>query len=144
MHRLALGFDAELSKWLRQRVPHFCPSDGVKCVGVIQDNKLVGAVAYSGFFPGNEHWSPDVEMTAAADTPRWWSRAVGRDLLGIPFRQFGCERITLRVRKKDRRTRRFVEGIGFKLEGILRRALRSDDACLYGLTKTDWERGKYV
>lgn len=144
MHRLALGFDAELSKWLRRRVPHFYPSEGVKCVGVIRNNKLVAAVAYSGFFPGNEHWSPDVEMTAAADTPRWWSRSVGADLLGIPFRQFGCERVTLRVRKKDKRTRRFVEGIGFKLEGILRRALRSDDACLYGLTKADWERGKYV
>ena len=144
MYRLALEYDKPLCEWLKQRVPHFYPSDGVKCVGVIRGGKLVAAVAYSGYFAGNDHWSPDVEMTAAADSPRWWSRSVGRDLLGIPFRQFGCERVTLRVRKKDKRTRRFVEGIGFKLEGIIRRALRSDDACLYGLTRRDWERGKYV
>ena len=41
MYRLALEYDKPLCEWLKQRVPHFYPSDGVKCVGVIRGGKLV-------------------------------------------------------------------------------------------------------
>ena len=51
--------------------------------------------------------------------------------------------VTARVRKKDKRTRRFVEGIGFKLEGIMRRALKNDDICVYGFLRRDWENSVY-
>ncbi len=143
MYRLALGFDAELSQWLQKRIPHFSASPETRCVGVVRGKSLVGVVAYSNFSQPGEIWAGDVEMSCAADSPRWWSREVGRAMFKIPFEQFGCERVTARVRKKDKRTRRFVEGIGFKLEGIMRRALKNDDICVYGFLRRDWENSVY-
>ena len=144
MHKRAIGYDAQLAAWLEKRVPHFTAAPGTRCLGIVRGQRLLAVVAYSNFSEPGEVWAGDVEMSAAADSPRWWSRSVGRDVFSIPFRQFGVGRVTARVRKRDRRTRRFVEGVGFRLEGVMRHALRTDDVCVYGMTRRDWENSNYV
>lgn len=135
--------DPRLLEWLALKIPQFQPGEGCRAVGVVRGGELVGVVAYSNFLAPSEVWSGDCELSCAASHPRWFSRQVGEILLGIPFKQFGVGRLTLRVAKRNKRARRFVEGIGFKQEGVMRHALRRDDVILYGLTRRDWENGKY-
>lgn len=130
--------------WLQAQIPQFVPGEGARAVGVVRGDKLLGAVAYSNYLAPSEHWSGDVEMSCAAESPRWFSRQVGEVLLGIPFRQLRVGRISLRIAKRNKRARRFVEGLGFKQEGVMRHALARGDVVLYGMTLEDFERSNYV
>lgn len=135
--------DPRLLEWLALKIPYFTATEGAQAVGVVRKGELVGVVAYSNFLPPSDTWSGDVELSCAATTPRWFTRQVGEVLLGLPFRQFGVGRLTLRIARKNKRARRFVEGLGFKQEGVMRHALKRGDIILYGLTRKDWEAGKY-
>ena len=78
----------------------------------------------------------EIQMWAAGEG--WLSRRTLRVLLGYPFGQLGCHRITAIVAKKNRRSRRLVEGLGFKLEGVAREGMRPGvDACIYSLLKRE-------
>ena len=68
----------------------------------------------------------------------------------LPFDQWGCNRITAVVDKHFTHSRRLVEGVGFKLEGVVRKVLPGDwkypsgrDAVIYGLLRQDFEEGRF-
>lgn len=136
--------DPRLLEWLSLKVPHFVPGEGAKAVGVVRGGKLVGVVAYSNFLAPSDHWSGDCELSCAATTAKWFSREAGEVLLGIPFKQLGVGRITVRIAKRNKRARRFVEGLGFKQEGVMRHAHKRGDVVLYGMTRKDFEESPYV
>lgn len=136
MHRLIFGHDAELVSWVRDRIPHvsvegsFGPS---VAIGVSDGASLLGAVIYHNYAPMYR----SVEISMAADSPRWATRGIIAALLHYPFVQLGCQRITTAIPKRHKRARRFNEGLGFKLEGTIRKGFGNDDACLYGLLRDE-------
>jgi L-amino acid N-acyltransferase YncA len=80
-----------------------------------------------------------LELSIASDNPRWATRQTIATLLMYPFGQLNCRRVTAFVLKGNKRSRRFVEGIGFKLEGKLRDAGKNNEPMLvFGLTKRDF------
>ena len=88
----------------------------------------------------HEYRHPSVEMSFAASGPRWATRDTIRYLLSYPFDQLKVKRITAICRRRNRKIRRLIEGIGFKLEGTLHRAYETDDACVYGYFYENLER----
>ena len=54
-----------------------------------------------------------------------------------PFVQLDCQRATVIVRKKNKRSRKFVEWLGFRQEGCCRRGFKDDDAIIYGLLREE-------
>lgn len=138
--------DPRIMRWLRLKIPYFEPGEGSRSIGVVYNGNLVAAIAYSNFIPPGEHWSGDCELSFAADHLRWFPEG-GPKLLGAPFVQFGVGRVSARIAKKNRRARRLAEHLGFKREGVMRRALNrpggAGDIVIYGMTRGEWEEARY-
>lgn len=108
---------------------------GYEAIGVARDGALVGGCLYSDFrrCPGGG----TVQIWAAGEG-LWISRRVIAVMLGYPFKQLGCHRITALTGRKNKPTRRLLEDLGFKLEGIARRAFSpTKDACIYSLLRDE-------
>jgi len=79
----------------------------------------------------------------ASTTPRWCTRKTLYGLLGYPFIQLKVRRITICTEKRNKKLRKLVagvgskKGLGFKLEGNLRRGYPTDDCLIYGMLKEE-------
>ena len=143
--RLLLGHDELVAEWIRRRIPHMANTDGFgQCVtmGVIGGDDgatMLGAVVFHNYLPVNRsiHWS------AAAVTPNWLNRRIITDILRYPFKQLDCVRITAVIPRRNRRSRDFQERFGFKHEGTMRREFVGDDACVYGLLRSEWNKSRF-
>lgn len=94
------------------------------------DGEFVAGVIVSNFR------GTDCEISMAAETPNWARKGVIKYILGYIFNKLGCVRCTCIVKnvKDSKRTRRFLVGLGFILEGNLRRAYDgTHDALVFGL-----------
>lgn len=81
-----------------------------------------------------EYRGHDVQMATATETPLAWRPSVLRALFSYAFIQLGCTRATAFTKKSNRRCRSFLEGLGFVLEGRIRRGHDGvKDALVYGL-----------
>jgi RimJ/RimL family protein N-acetyltransferase len=110
------------------------PVNGAKAIGVVLENKLVAVALYHQYRPS----APDIQMTMVANTPRWCTKGVLRVILGYPFDTIGCRRVTCIIGRKNKRSRRLVEGLGWKLEGTCRRAWDGkQDAMIYGMLREE-------
>ena len=104
-------------------------------IGILVDKKLVAVAVY------HNYREPDIQISFASTSPRWATPAAVRTVIhGYPFEQLGAKRLTAIVRKKNKRVRRFLEGVGFKLEGTHPQAFSDGDACTYGLLR---EKSRY-
>lgn len=82
----------------------------------------------------------DCEVSMAADTANWARKGVMRIIFEYIFVTAGCIRCTCIVANtaETKRTRRFLLGIGFVLEGNMRRAYDGQtDALIFGLLRED-------
>lgn len=127
-----------LKAWVEERVVEYKSGNFTICVGIERQGKLVAVVAW-------DNWrGVSVEVTIAADSPRWATRQTIATLLSYPFLQLKCQRVTSFVRKGNKRARRLNEGLGFKLEGRMRDAGPNlETVLLYGITRKDFV-AKYV
>lgn len=137
---LLYGASEVVSEFVRARIPHmqghtFGP---YRAIGVIRGNALVGGVVFHNY---RHH---DIEMSGAFDTPRWCLPQTLRDLFAYPFIQLGCARMTTITGRKNKRARSADERLGFRLEGVARRALDGkQDAMIYGMLREEcrWIKG---
>ena len=79
----------------------------------------------------------DAELSIALDGVRT-TRAHWRDLFGLCFDEWGWVRLTCHVAKQNKRARGFVERLGFRREGAMRRAYDGrQTAIIYGMTRDE-------
>ena len=126
-------------QWALDRLP---AGDGFAMqsypIGICRDGKLAAVAVYTAWRGCN------IEMAIAADTPRWATRQVVALLMAYAFLELGVRRITATPARRNKRSRRFVEGIGGRLEGVMRDGLPDDDVLIYGLTREQWARSKWA
>ena len=101
-------------------------------IGVVLDDALIaGTVFYQ--YRANPHGGT-IEVCFAAETPRWCTRRVLGALFAYPFRQIKVARLQAACARKNKKSRRLLEGLGFKMEGVCRRAWDGSlDAVLYSM-----------
>jgi len=121
-----------IAEWVGQRVDVNYWGEHYKAYGILDNNKLVCGVVYSNYR------GRDCEVSIAAEG-KWCTRKNLKTFLDYPFEVLGCERITAICKKKNKQGRRFVERLGFKLEGNARKAFPDDDAIIYGFLKEEYE-----
>jgi RimJ/RimL family protein N-acetyltransferase len=113
---LLLGCDEWVTDFVAERIGIEAVDFGpCTAIGVVRGGAVVAGVVY-------HEWREQqqvVEMSVAADTPRWASPDTIASLLSYPFLQLGCRRIGSRVRSDNERSLRFTQGLGFLVEGIL-------------------------
>lgn len=127
------GADDIVAEFVRQRMPVARPSFGpCTALGVVKDGVLLGGVVYHNFTGFN------IEVSLAFDSPRWLSRKTLRALFSYPFTQLHCARLTCLAGRKNKKSRRLIEGCGWKLEGVHPKALDGvADAMSYGMLRED-------
>jgi RimJ/RimL family protein N-acetyltransferase len=131
-----LLYDAHelVSAFVAERIPHMQgqPFGKNVAIGVIRKDRLVGGVVFHTMrvFDGKP---VSIEMSGASDDPTWLWPATLRRLFAYPFIQLGCVRMTAVTGRKNKRARRVIEGIGFRLEGVVRKGIDGkEDAMIYG------------
>lgn len=140
-----IGFEREQEAitWAKEKLGIEGPTGLCRAMSAVNDaGELVFVVVMSNFVPRN------VDMhTAAVPGARWASEYEGIKMFNALFHYafdfLGAARVTGLVRAKNRRARKFDESLGFKLEGVMRKAFHDDDLCIYGFLKEDFECHKW-
>ncbi len=134
--RLIVGQDQTVCLWVMDHIQDILTlPGGYTALGVARGDKLVGGCVFTNYVkcPGGG----DVQLWCAGEG-LWISRRVIRTLLGYPFDQLGCHRVTAIIAKKNHKSRKLVTDLGFKLEGVVREGIRPGrDGCVYGLLKAE-------
>lgn len=124
--------NALLARWASERLG--IEFDKYQTLGVLRGGQLAAVAVYHDYREGG------VQISFVSDTPRWASREALRVILiDYPFDKLKVNRVTAVCRKKNKRVRRLLEGVGFKLEGVHRKGFPDGDACSYGLLKEDFK-----
>lgn len=89
-----------------------------------------GVIVYKNYASG------DIEMICAGE-PGWVTTDVLRFSLSYPFKALDCNRITCLAHRKNKAMRSYLVRMGFKLEGVKRKALHGADLCIYGLLRSE-------
>lgn len=127
----------ELAAWAAKRIFTNGGSFGqpFSTMGVLDDGRVVGVVVFHNY--SREHGV--IEMSAAADTPRWLTRPVLKDMFSFAFRRLECQMVTLRVDPSDTRLARILTAYGFDALRIPRMRGRDRDEILFTLTDDAWK-----
>jgi RimJ/RimL family protein N-acetyltransferase len=127
---LIYGWDRELARWAGEQLGI---SDFGPCVaiGVAHNGKIVAAAVY------NQYRHPNIQVTFVTTSPRWASPGAVRGIIGYPFNQLKCRRITAITEATNQPARAFLCRLGFRAEGYHPDALPSGDSVTYGLLYCD-------
>jgi hypothetical protein len=122
-----LGEPLEIFGFNRRGEPMF------QTIGFARDNKLACVVvAY--------HATNDSIMCSfAAETPRWASKENVAAWGAWIFGQLGMKHTSAIVIKSNKRSRKFIEGVGYRVEGKIRKAANGEDMIIYGMLKEEHE-----
>jgi RimJ/RimL family protein N-acetyltransferase len=103
-------------------------------IGYVEQGQLVGGTVFHNYDPE----AGVVELTTAATSPRWLTRQTLHAIFAIPFDQWGCQMIVLRVAASNVRMVRIAQRYGF--DGVLvpRLAGRREGVWIFTLTDDAW------
>lgn len=108
----------------------------------LKKGNLEAAVIFNNYRPD----ARDIYLTIAADTPSWISKGRLNQIFSYVFEQLNCNRLSLMIRRKNKRARKLAEGLGFKYEGNKRKGYDGiDDGIEYGMLKSEcrWIGDRY-
>lgn len=111
------GADRVIGQWVAERIPHVAHVDALgkfAALAVVDDaGEIVAGCVYHNYVPAYGV----CDITFAADTPRWATRQNIATMLGVPFLQYGCQRVTCVTPAANKAAIRFLTGLGFVKEG---------------------------
>lgn len=137
--KIILGESPRLLPWAAELMPFQNFTWGPNCNTIGVENKdgdLIAVAVYHDYYPS----CGVICMSLAAKSPRWATPRVFAEMLAFPFLGLGCQRITTYQPEGLTHAHKLVEGVGFKLEGVMRRGFGDRDARIYGLLREDAER----
>lgn len=147
--RLLFGEDKGVAHWvaervphLRERIPYFPPGEvfgPAAAIGVARGDELVAGVVFHNYDP----FVRNIEVSMASSTRMWARPHIISGLLRYIFVQAQCVRCTAVTPRSATSPRRFLEGLGFKREGSIRRGFGSENAIVYGLLASEWSAGRF-
>ncbi len=141
--RVWYGIDDAVAEWVAVRIPHVRTREGFgpyTCMGIATDaGQRVGGIVWHGYKPDYA----TIELSAAADSRRWLTRAVIREIFSYPFQFLNLGRVTTITPSRNRPAIHLNVKLGFQLEGIVRRGFGDDDAIVMGLLREEWLEGRW-
>lgn len=128
------GRDAEVAEFVATRT-EASRSFG-QCVGIawMDGQQMVAGTVYHNWYPE----AGVIELSSAADHPRWLTRKSLQLMFGYPFDQLNCQMVVLRVGERNTRMRDIARRFGFTEYVIPRLHSRDEAECIYTLTAEQW------
>lgn len=108
-------------------------------IGIVNE---AGAMMAGALF-NNQHLGSDgkpymIEIAFVSVDKRWSTRANIKAIFSYPYLQLGVKRVQAITAKRNLPARRFLEKIGFRLEGIARQAWpKGGDAACYSMLRRE-------
>jgi RimJ/RimL family protein N-acetyltransferase len=137
-------FNPMIAKWVMERtnmhralIPGTYTAIGVVKVGQGEPRVIAGILYHDFARVGS---AGRIEVSMAADDPGWARRGVISAILHYPFIQANCHVLIATTTRANRRTRKFLGGIGFKERGIIPNRPFADDTVIYALRREDAAR----
>lgn len=133
MKTVIYGQDARVRNWVAPKVDEDGFSDSDVAIGLEQDGELIAGVVF------NMYTGSSIAIhVAAIPGKRWMTRDYLYRTFAYPFVQLNCRRLTGLVRVDNFDAQRFNEHLGFKREGLIRKACDDGtDMILYGMLKEE-------
>ena len=103
-------------------------------VSIDGQGRALGAVVYQNFQP--EYGT--IELSAAAQSKRWLSRSVLKDMFDYPFNQLGSQAVILRCAENDTVMGRIAPAYGFTRYDMPRLRGRDQAETIYILPDDVW------
>ncbi len=112
-------------------------------------NKIIGSTRFLDIHP--EHRKLEIGWTWLA--PQYWATEINLEckllLLTFCFEQLHTVRVQLKTDERNIRSRKAIEKIGGKFEGILRNEMIRDNgtfrnSAIYSIIDTEWKELKHV
>lgn len=133
------GHDEYVSQWVAAKLQIRPFQRGLcRAIGITENNELIAGVVYNNQLLDNHGKPLLIEMTIASVDRAWCTRHNLNHLFAYPFIHLGVKRVQATCGRKAKRVRRFLERLGFKLEGIMREASPSGgDMAHYSMLKPE-------
>ena len=107
-------------------------------MGVFNGGKLLAVIVYHNL----DRRAGVIEISGAAESPRWLTRPVLFEMHAYPFDQLGCQMIVQRNSERNgasgRGLQRMLASYGYKQIRVPRLYGRDEDGILHCLTDDDW------
>lgn len=137
---MILFWDKNLAPWAAARIER-CERGFGPCqaLGVAKGDELIAVVVF-------HNWQPEagvVEVSAAADTPRWYSRKLIKAALGYAFDELGCQTVIARQAPDNDRARGIWLALGGTEYVIPRLRGRDEAESIITLTDDAWRSSRF-
>lgn len=113
--------------------------DKASAIGFVDDGELIGGTVF-------HNWSPEtgvIELTTASTSARWLSPKVLHAIFAIPFNQWACQMVLLRVAESNTRMVRIAQRYGFDGHLIPRLGGRDEGLWIFTLTDDQWRNTSF-
>jgi hypothetical protein len=123
-------------QYVSDKIGHDAPAfDPAMCASFAifnSDKAFIGGVVITNYRDF------DCAISVASETSLAWSDGVCRAVFTYVYDQLGCVRVTSYTKKSNKRCRAFLDGLGFQLEGTIRKGYSGKAAALvYGLLREE-------
>ena len=120
----------QLAELIKAQLPDVENIENHQAIAIVSGEVVKAVILYGDYTATN------LQMHIASIDPSWCQRGVLRGLFDYPFNQLRVRRVTALIAKKNRKARKFVERIGFVLEGVHPQMLPDGGAvCSHGMTR---------
>lgn len=127
------GIDQIVAAWVATQLDMPAARFGpCAAIGIVLRGQLIAGVVYNGYRRYEE--GAVIEASIAAITPKWATRQVLSAIFAYPFQQMQVTRLQVTCRKSNKRARKFVTRLGFKMDCVARRLWDGKhDAVVYSM-----------
>lgn len=129
--QIIAGHDAAVAEWARRHFGVRVEWGPCAAIGIARGGDLIAGIVFNNF-----RW-PSIEASIASTRPDWASRRNLAAIFAYPFRQLDCRRVGALTEVTNQPVRAFLCRLGFQEEGVLRDALVSGDAVIFGMTRAE-------
>lgn len=143
--KVALGYKfypaqmAEPAKhWVAQRIPG-CERGFGEAAALVVGSPVVAVVLFHNYSPE----AGVMEMSAAAESPRWMTRPVISAMHRYIFEDARCQMAVLRVSENNKRMLRIAERFGYTPYRIPRLRGRHEAEVVLTLSDDDWKVSRF-
>lgn len=141
--RWALDEDeaALVAPWVAMRVPHVDRFGPCQAAVVERNGETAAVVLFHDWNPSAQ----TMQLSMAADTPRWATRPVVAALFHYAFVTGGANKLWTAVPHDARRVIRFNEGIGLRREAVLRHQFgHKQHAVIFSMLANEWRKSHWA
>ena len=127
-----------MKTWFKEQLLIAPDSRLSTAIGVIKNNKLICVVLYSGYIESPFGEPIMIEMSVCSIDKSWCTRHNLKEFFTYPFIYLKVKRVQATISKQNKSVRKFAQKLGFKYEGMGRKAYPlGGDAAVYSLLRKE-------